>query len=839
MIKNIHKPWLCLLPLAGITAGSSIEALAADAAPNIIYILADDLGYSDLSCYGQAKFRTPNIDSLCSQGLKFTNHYSGCTVSAPSRCSLMTGLHTGHTPIRGNAGEYVGGLEFDTSLPASYVTIAECLKEKNYATACVGKWGMGGPGRPGHPNNQGFDYFYGHLGQGHAHFSYPQFLYENQTQVVLNKSTYAQDLFLEKASNFITANKDKPFFLFFSVTIPHAELVVPEEYATPFVGTFDDQPWPSNGHYGYTPHKHASFAGMISRLDGDVGKIRKLLEDLGIDKNTLIIFTSDNGPHAEGGADPDFFKVTGGLKGIKRDLYEGGVRVPMIAYWPQTIARDRTSDHISAFWDVLPTFCDLSGATTPTGLDGISFKPELLGDVQTKKHEYIYFEFHETPSQSVRKGNWKAIRKNVKTTPVMELYDLSVDPTESNNIAAQYPAIVAEMKNIMIGARTNDTQWTFPEETIVEPPVDAEIERGVEFYIENGCMPKQNNGIERTGLLVTDADAAGTNITVDIWNIIQNRNKQIWTVTSEGYIVNKASGRKIGMGSNSKYTTNDTGAKFTFGTLSTPEGYVTITCEGQSDNKFSAYNSGNGWNIFDQSKPAFEGDAGYEGSPRAWKFIPVAEYEQRPYPFLSKDGEAERWYLIANCTKAGKVLSTTGTSGLELTEGDAQNTLESQLWKVVAASGDNKVYVINKETGRYISKSGSSAVVMQAGAPAVPLTIKGVRNNELSLTWRDSDGRTSVVAHAATNVIQQGEPYYKTEGTTWRFVPVGDPTNISQVITAGNISVYINDRYVRLEGGRPFELYHLNGMLIPSDRQLSPGVYVVKVDHQAIKIYIR
>jgi arylsulfatase A-like enzyme len=440
---------------------------------NIIYILADDLGYGDLSCYGQTKFATPNLDALAAQGLRFTNHYAGCTVSAPSRCSLMTGLHTGHAPVRGNNSVRIDDEVYNTALPDKYKTVAECLKEQDYTTACIGKWGLGGPGTEGHPNNQGFDYFYGHLGQGHAHFYYPQFMFENDKKITLNidpkeKKYYAEDLFMEKATRFITENKDQPFFLYLAVTIPHAELIVPDDELDKFKGMYDEPtPWPSGQHYagefGGQPYPRAAFAAMITRLDGDVGRIRQLLEELGIDRNTLLIFTSDNGPHKEGGADPEFFNSGGGLRGIKRDLYEGGIRVPMIAYWPEVIQSGRTIDTPSAFWDVLPTFCEMTGAEIPESLDGISFLPELNGEKRKVSHDYFYWEFHENSSQAVRKGNWKAVRKNIKSDPTVELYDLSVDRGETNDIAVSHPDIVAELEELMKISHTNDTQWKFPE----------------------------------------------------------------------------------------------------------------------------------------------------------------------------------------------------------------------------------------------------------------------------------------------------------------------------------------------------------------------------------------
>ncbi len=461
----------CVLPIGWVSCGSR-KAETTPTKPNIIYILADDLGYGDLSCYGQQRFSTPNLDQMAADGLRFASHYAGCTVSAPSRCSLMTGLHTGHTPIRGNASVRIDGEVYDTALPDTFQTIAECLKEQQYVTGCVGKWGMGGPGTEGHPNNQGFDYFYGHLGQGHAHFYYPKFLFENRQQLMINehpseKKWYAQDLFIEKAEQFITANKDKPFFLYFSVTIPHAELVVPDQELEAFKGKYDEpKPWPAGQHYGGEhggqPYPRAAFATMVTRLDSDVGRIRALLKDLGIDRNTLIIFTSDNGPHLEGGADPDFFHSGGGYRGYKRDLYEGGIREPMIACWPSVIQAGRTTDLPSAFWDVLPTFCEMTGATIPEGLDGISFLPELKGEKQEKAHDFFYWEFHENPSQAVRRGNWKAVRKEVNTAqPTIELYDLSTDPGETTNVAAAHPAVVSELQELMISSHTNDTPWKF------------------------------------------------------------------------------------------------------------------------------------------------------------------------------------------------------------------------------------------------------------------------------------------------------------------------------------------------------------------------------------------
>lgn len=431
---------------------------------NIIYILADDLGYGDLSCYGQRYFTTPNIDAMAAQGMKFTNHYAGCTVSAPSRASLMTGLHTGHAPIRGNKGERTSQGVFDFSLPSANKTVAEYLKQKDYTTACVGKWGMGGPGTQGEPSKHGFDYFYGHLSQLDAHFYFPQYLWENNKKIELDKQYYSQDLFMEKASGFIKENKDNPFFLYLAVTIPHAELSIPDKYLDDYKEKYVENPYPGNGHYCAQDYPHGAFASMVNKLDSDIGDLRKLLEELGIDKNTLIIFTSDNGPHLEGGADPDFFCSGGGLKGYKRDLYEGGIRIPMIAYWPGTIEGGSVTNHPSAFWDFLPTACDIAGVDSPKGIDGISFLPLITNKGQQKAHEYLYWEFHEQDGkQAVVKGEWKAVRLNAINNPdaPIELYNLSNDLSESNNVASQNPQIVLQMKQMMNDAHTEDAHWPF------------------------------------------------------------------------------------------------------------------------------------------------------------------------------------------------------------------------------------------------------------------------------------------------------------------------------------------------------------------------------------------
>lgn len=445
--------------------------------PNIIYILADDLGYGDLSVYGQKKFNTPHIDKLAAQGMLFTQHYSGSTVCAPSRSALMTGMHTGHTVVRGN---YEIRPEGQYPIPDDTYTLAERLKEAGYATGAFGKWGLGYPGSEGDPNFQGFDTFYGFNCQMIGHNYYPYHLWSNQDSIVLpgnsgsHKGDYAPNLIHEKTLQFIKDNKDRPFFAYVPTIIPHAELVVPEEIhrqysgkfepETPYIGT-DSGPGYKIGRYGSQAEPHAAFVGMVRLLDQQVGEIVKMVDELGIADNTIIVFTSDNGPHKEGGADPDYFDSNGPFKGYKRDLYEGGIRVPMIVKWPKKIAEGSKTDHISAFWDVFPTVVDLVGGEKMEGLDGISFLPTILGDKARQEiHPYLYWEFHEMGGrQAVRMGNWKAVKYNVLENPDadMELYDLSKDVGEENNVATEYPNIIKEMKQILNEARTPSEIFAF------------------------------------------------------------------------------------------------------------------------------------------------------------------------------------------------------------------------------------------------------------------------------------------------------------------------------------------------------------------------------------------
>jgi arylsulfatase A-like enzyme len=459
-----------------LTACQSIEKPKETEKPNIIYLIADDLGYGDLSLTGQEKFKTPNIDKLASEGMIFSQHYSGSTVCAPSRASLFTGLHIGHCPVRGNK-EWKDEGQFP--LPDSVYMLSELLHSAGYVTGGFGKWGMGYPGSVSAPENVGFDEWFGYNCQRLAHNYYPEYLYHNSEKVFLegNKNNgtgdYAADLIHEKALEFIRNNKENSFFLFLPYTIPHAELLVPEDSTfesfkgkfpeTPYKGT-DDGPKYRKGDYGSQEDPHAAFAAMVVRLDDMVGDIMNELKELGLEDNTLLIFTSDNGPHMEGGADPDFFDSNGPYKGYKRDLYEGGIHMPMIARWPSKIKAGSQSDHISAFWDIYPTFSEIAGVAPKEAIDGISFLPTLTGEGTQKEHEYLYWEFYEKGGrQAIRYKNWKAIRYNIVKNPesLLELYDLSNDPGETKNLASEYPEIVEKLDSMMRVAHVPDQNWQY------------------------------------------------------------------------------------------------------------------------------------------------------------------------------------------------------------------------------------------------------------------------------------------------------------------------------------------------------------------------------------------
>ncbi|PID92778.1 MAG: arylsulfatase [Bacteroidetes bacterium] len=481
-------PLFSLLGFLALSCGSgpssddkalrSNEKVAPDfKPPNIVFILADDLGYGDPSCYGQEKFTTPHLDQLAADGIRFTRHYAGSTVCAPSRSVLMTGLHTGHTPIRGNREVKPEG---QAPLPASAFTIAEMLKEAGYVTGAFGKWGLGFPGSEGDPMKQGFDRFYGYNCQRYAHRYYPAYLWDNDQKVMLegndwtHRTSYAPDLIQKQVLDFIREYKDSSFFAYVPMVIPHAELVVPEDsILSSYMGRFPEEPYTGHPGADYGPGlrvpaycsqsaPRATFSAMVRRLDQHVGEIVALLKELGIAENTLIMFSSDNGPHQEGGADPSFFNSSGNLRGLKRDLYEGGIRVPFLAAWPGTIEAGRSSAHVSAFWDLMPTLAELSSARVPA-TDGISFLPELLGQAQPE-HEQLYWEFHEQGGkQAILKDGWKAVRLGVRDDPAapVELYNLNSDPAEQHNLAAEHPVLADSLARLMDASRIPSETFRF------------------------------------------------------------------------------------------------------------------------------------------------------------------------------------------------------------------------------------------------------------------------------------------------------------------------------------------------------------------------------------------
>jgi arylsulfatase A-like enzyme len=460
-----------LLSLVALAVAGVVTAFAQTAKPNIIFILADDLGYGEPGCYGQKIIQTPNIDRLAAEGMKFTQFYAGNTVCAPSRSVLMTGLHMGHTRVRGNAGKM--NMEAQT-LQKGDITVASVLHDAGYATGLTGKWGLGEPGSAGDPLKHGFDYMFGYLNQTHAHNHFPAYLWRNGQKVELpnvvtpvgdvpgagyatKRVVYADDMVAEEARGFVAKNKDRPFFLFFSMVTPHANnertRVLGDGNEVPDYGIYADKPWKDSvkGH-----------AAMITRLDGEVGKIMAQLKQLGLDERTLVMFSSDNGPHREGGPDysPEFFTASGPLRGIKRSMTDGGIRVPFIARWPGKIKAGAVSEHIGYFGDLMATWSELAGGKTPAKLDSISIVPTLLGRGRQAKHEYLYWEFYEQGvSQALLlDGHWKAIRLKTLKAPI-EIYDLNRNLAENPDVAADHPELVARAKKMFETVRFDNDWW--------------------------------------------------------------------------------------------------------------------------------------------------------------------------------------------------------------------------------------------------------------------------------------------------------------------------------------------------------------------------------------------
>ncbi|MFN3648540.1 MAG: arylsulfatase [Armatimonadota bacterium] len=446
--------------LSALGAVSAVGAGQRPARPNVIFILADDLGYGDLGCYGQRSFRTPHLDRMA-EGMRFTQFYAGSTVCAPSRCVLMTGLHTGHAYIRGNA---------KTNLRPEDVTVAEVVRRAGYTTGLVGKWGLGHEGSSGVPTRQGFDSFFGYLDQTHAHNYYPTFLHRNEERVPLRnvvpnegkvgqgvatvRLDYSHDLMTEEALRFLDRSRERPFFLYLAYTIPHANNEAGANgMEVPDLGEYANEDWP--------PAQKAH-AAMIARMDRDIGRLFERLKALGLDERTMVVFTSDNGPHREGGFDPEPSDSNGPLRGIKRALYEGGIRVPMLVRWPGQVRAGSASDHVGYFADVLPTLAELAGTPLTTATDGISFAPTLRGrSAEQRRHEALYWEFYEQGSaRALRMGDWKAVAKPFHGE--IELYNLKEDPGETRSVAAEHPEQVEAMRRRMDREHVPNPLWKLP-----------------------------------------------------------------------------------------------------------------------------------------------------------------------------------------------------------------------------------------------------------------------------------------------------------------------------------------------------------------------------------------
>jgi arylsulfatase A-like enzyme len=458
---GLRRSCLLVLGLGAITS-LAIAQPANFRKPNIIFILADDLGYGDLGCYGQTKIKTPSLDRMAAEGIRFTNFYAGSTVCAPSRCTLMTGLHTGHGYIRGNS---------TLALRPEDLTVAELLKQGGYHTALIGKWGLGNENTTGLPQKKGFDEFVGYLDQVHAHDYYTDHLwryapkegFDGSEPLAENrdgqKKVYTHDLFTTAALNFVRLNKPeqanhyRPFFLYLAYTIPHANDEEGQRTGNgmqvPTDAPYSSESW---------PQAEKNKAAMITRMDRDIGKLMDKLKDLKIDNETILIFSSDNGPHKEGGVDPKFFQSSGPLRGIKRDLYEGGIRVPLIVRWPSQIKAGQVTGLISAFWDFLPTAADIAQVKVREKIDGISIVPTLLGQPQTNQHDFLYWEFHERGfQQAARKGDWKAVRPQAGKP--LELYNLKTDLGENHDVADKNPDIVEKMEAYLKIARSESDKW--------------------------------------------------------------------------------------------------------------------------------------------------------------------------------------------------------------------------------------------------------------------------------------------------------------------------------------------------------------------------------------------
>jgi arylsulfatase A len=493
MTKTIASILTLAAAAALAAAPRSSAQTPAPRPPNIVFILADDLGSGEIGSYGQTKIRTPRLDRMAAEGMRFTRFYSGSPVCAPSRATFLTGKHTGHSYVRDNK-ELGGFLDEEERgqlpLPSSEPTVAEWLKTRGYATALVGKWGLGGPGSIGLPTKHGFDLFFGYLDQKQAHNFYPTHLWKNDERFPLANAyfsphqkldgapsdaaayakyrgtDYAIDFMTREAVSFVRANAARPFFLYFAPTLPHLALQAPEAAVRAYDGAFPETPYLGDKQYLPNRTPRATYAAMISYLDAQVGQVLDALKAAGVDDNTLVIFTSDNGATFDtGGAPTAFFNSHGGLRGAKTDVYEGGIRVPFLARWPGKVRAGVTSDHIGANWDMWATFAEIAGGSPPAGADGVSIAATLLGRGKQAEHEALYWEFHaKGSSQAVRMGRWKGVRTKVKGNPgaPIELYDLDTDPAEAKDVAAAHPDIVRRIERVMQSRTPSPIEgWNF------------------------------------------------------------------------------------------------------------------------------------------------------------------------------------------------------------------------------------------------------------------------------------------------------------------------------------------------------------------------------------------
>jgi arylsulfatase A-like enzyme len=470
--SRLWRPFLGVLALS-TPLPCRAEANGAADRPNVIFVLADDLGWGDVGAYGQRSILTPHLDRMASEGMRFTQFYAGSTVCAPSRCVLMTGRHTGHCTVRGNS---------KNDLRPEDVTVAELFQQAGYATALVGKWGLGNePESTGHPNRQGFDFFYGYLNQVHAHNHFPEYLWRNAVRESLPNDVvrvgdagggyatkavaYADDLLAREALAFVDKNKDRPFFLYWASVVPHANnertKALGDGQDVPDYGPYADESWPN-------PNK--GLAAMVTRLDADVGRMLAKLKEAEIDRRTLVIFSSDNGPHKEGGQDMALFDSNGPFRGIKRDLTDGGIRVPLIAWWPGRVPPKQDQAQVGDFADFLPTVAELIGVPAPAGVDGVSLVPTLLDRPGQRQREYLYWEFHEGGSSQavLLDGRWKGLRLARRSAP-LQLYELRSDVSEEHDVAAQNPQVVARIEAILARARTEHPDW--PLRDVAQPAV--------------------------------------------------------------------------------------------------------------------------------------------------------------------------------------------------------------------------------------------------------------------------------------------------------------------------------------------------------------------------------